>query len=233
MDDTALNGSRPRGGTVDRLVQSLREAILTSRLTPGQRLVEAEMTRRFGVSRGPLREAFRRLTAEGLLQLVPNRGALVRRLSYEETVELHQIRGALEPLAARLAALAIDRNANRQRFEAAIARIWSTAPRQHSSYVEENRQFHLSIFEICGNSQLVEMSGQLQLPLIMLQLGEVKTSEMFRDSVLEHREIAAAILHGDGDAAEAAMRRHLARAAQIVDALPRTAFHSSHDSRAG
>lgn len=227
MEDIPINGSGPRGGTVDRLVQGLREGILTSHYAPGQRLVEADLTRRFGVSRGPLREAFRRLTAEGLLQIVPNCGALVRRLTYEETVELHQIRAALEPLAARLAAQAIDKDGNRRRFESAISRIWSTARRLHSAYHQENRQFHLSIFEFCGNHQLTEMSRQLQLPLIMLQLGDTKTPRTFRESVVEHREIASAILDSDADAAEEAMRRHLVRASRIVEAVPRTVFSKS------
>lgn len=107
-----------RGDTVDRLVDWLRSGILNGRYAPGQRLVEADLTHNFKVSRGPVREAFRRLSAEGLLQMVPHRGALVRKLCYEETVEMFQIRSGLEPLAARLAAAAIDRADNRQRFEA-------------------------------------------------------------------------------------------------------------------
>ena len=120
--------TRLRGGTVDRLVEGLRDGILMHRYAPGQVLIEADLTRDFGVSRGPLREAFRHLSAEGLLQLVPNRGALVRRLSRKEAEELFQIRTALEALAVRLAAKAIDEGDNRQRFEAAIRAIWNEAP---------------------------------------------------------------------------------------------------------
>lgn len=222
MDNIALDGSGARGGTVDRLVKGLREGILTSRYRPGQRLKEVDLTRDFRVSRGPLREAFRRLTAEGLLEIVPNRGALVRRLSHMEIVELQQIRGALEPLAARLAAGAIDQGDNRQRFETAIAPIWSEAPRLDSRYHEENRLFHTSVLEVCGNAQLVDISRQLQLPLIMLQLSDAMEPGTNQDSVRQHREIATAIVSGDGDAAENAMRRHLAWASHIVDAMARS-----------
>lgn len=213
-----------RGGTVDRLVEWLRNGILNGRYVPGQRLVEADLTHDFGVSRGPLREAFGRLSAEGLLQIVPHRGALVRKLCYEETVEIFQIRSGLEPLAARLAAAAIDRADNRQRFEAGIRQIWDEAPRMDSGYHRENRQFHLSIFEVCGNAQLVGLSRQLQLPLILMQLSNTKTPEMYRNSVEEHRAVATAILRGDGDAAEAAMRRHLERANYDLATMPQSIF---------
>lgn len=225
MNFIETTGSGPRGGTVDRLVEGLREGILTSRYAPGQRLIEADLTRDFNVSRGPLREAFRRLTAEGLLQIVPNRGALVRRLSYEETIELFQIRSALECLAVRLAAGAIDRGDNRQRFDSAIAQIWSEEPRlDHPGYHRENREFHLSILDVCGNVQLAETSRQLQLPLLMLQLSGEMTPAMYRDSVLEHRAVAAAISRGDADGAESAMRRHLARAIRIAESMPKSIF---------
>lgn len=224
--DTVSVG-RTRGGTVDRLVEHLRNGILMNRYVPGQCLIEADLTRDFGVSRGPLREAFRHLSAEGLIQIVPHRGALVRRLSRKEALELFQIRTALEALAVRLAASAIDRDDNRQRFEAAIEPIWSTAPRRSGpAYHEENRQFHLAILDICGNQKLVELSRQHQLPLIMLQLSGAMTPAMYEDSVAEHRTIAKAILAGDGDAAEVAIRRHLERASQITDAMPDSIFRS-------
>lgn len=226
-EQRAETTARMRGGTVDRLVEGLRNGILMHRYAPGQVLIEADLTRDFGVSRGPLREAFRHLSAEGLLQLVPNRGALVRRLSRKEAEELFQIRTALEALAVRLAAKAIDEGDNRQRFEAATKAIWDEAPRSSGpAYHEENRLFHLAILDICGNQKLVELSRQQQLPLIMLQLSGVMTPEMYEDSVAEHRAVASAILAGDADAAEAAMRRHMERASRITDAMPDSVFRS-------
>lgn len=225
--DLETNGVAVRGSTVDRLVEGLRQGILNSRYAPGQRLIEADLTRDFGVSRGPLREAFRRLSAEGLLQMVQNRGAVVRRLSYRETIELFQIRTSLEGLAVRLAASAIDEGDNRERFSEAVRQIWDEAPRiSGAAYHEENRMFHNAIFDICGNAQLVELSKQLQLPLIMLQLSGAMTPRMYDDSVAEHRAIARAVLNGDGDAAEAAIRTHLSRASEIANRMPTSIFRS-------
>src|ERR1700723_3733451 len=98
------------GATVAHIVERLRDDILARRLPPGARLVESDLTTRFAVSRGPVREALRRLAAEGLIEHVPHRGALVRRLSPREIRELFQIRIELESLAARLAAGTEDRD---------------------------------------------------------------------------------------------------------------------------
>lgn len=226
VQEIAANESA-RGGTVDRLVLGLRDGILNSRYAPGQRLIEADLTRDFGVSRGPLREAFRRLSAEGLLEIVPNRGALVRKLSYKETIELFQIRTALEALAVRLAAEAIDRGGNRARFTAQIGPIWDEATRSSgAAYHQENWRFHQAILNVCGNGQLAALSRQLQLPLIMLQLSGAMTPDMYEDSVTEHRRIASAILDGDPDAAERAIRDHLSRANEIASTMPRSVFRT-------
>lgn len=223
----APNGGTARGGTVERLVSGLRDGILNNRYAPGQRLIEADLTRDFGVSRGPLREAFRRLSAEGLLELVPHRGAVVRRLSYLETLELFQIREALEALAVQLAAQVIDKGDNRARFEAMIQPIWSEAPRlSGAAYHDENWRFHKAILDICGNAQLAELSSQLQLPLIMLQLSGAMTPAMYEDSVAEHREIAKAILAGDAKTAERLLRAHLGRARQIANTMPPSTFRT-------
>lgn len=207
--------TKERGTTVQRVVNHLREGIFHSRYAPGQRLIEADLTRELAVSRGPVREAFRRLAAEGLIESVPNRGAVVRRLSRRETIELFEIRLALEELAVRRAADRIDEDGNRERFLAAIAPIWDDAPRVPSAYIEENTRFHQAILDASGSRQLAEVSRQLQLPLIMFQQSRALTPEILRDSVHEHREIANAILAGDGIAAVAAVRGHLGRATEL------------------
>lgn len=222
LDESAAPGQAAgmpgvRGTTVDRVVQHLRDGILNSRYAPGQRLIEADLTRDLGVSRGPLREAFRRLSAEGLVEMVPNRGALVRRLTRRETLELFQIRTELEALGARLAAANMADRANRQAFETAIAPIWSDAPRlSQMAYLEENKRFHDAVIGASGNCQLVQIHRQLQLPLIMFQVSGALSADVLSHSVAEHREMASAILAGDAGAADAEMRRHLSRALELV-----------------
>ena len=105
---TSARGAAAHGATVAFIVDELREDILAGGLAPGSRLVECDLTARFSVSRGPVREALRRLAAEGLIDHVPHRGALVRRLAAQAIRELFQIRVEMEALAARLAAQSDD-----------------------------------------------------------------------------------------------------------------------------
>jgi DNA-binding GntR family transcriptional regulator len=203
------------GATVAHIVERLREDILARRLEPGARLVESDLTIRFAVSRGPVREGLRRLAAEGLIEHVPHRGALVRHLGRTEIQQLFQIRVELESLAARLAAEAPDAE-RRARFEEAIRPIFSDSPRRIGEYMAENSAFHDAILTLAGNVQLRDLCLRLQLPLIMAQVGDILTSEVLETSVRDHRALAAAIRARDPDAAGAAMRAHLERAAAMA-----------------
>lgn len=214
-----------RGRMVEHLVGDLSKGILSNRYAPGQRLVEAELTQRYGVSRGPLREAFRRLSAEGLVELVPNRGAIVRRLSFREAIELFQIRGELESLAVRLASANMANGCIRSNFELAIEPIWSDVPRpSNMAYIEENDRFHSAIVEASDNRQLGLLSRQLQLPLIMAQTSQAMTPDNITESIAEHRAIARAILDGDGTRAETLMDAHLKRANDLIEHTPADLF---------
>ena len=203
------------GATVAFIVERLREDILTGRLQPGSRLIESDLTARFAVSRGPVREALRRLSADGLIEHWPHRGAIVRRLTEREIRELFLIRIEMEALAARLAAAA-DAPDRRDRFAASIEPINSDSPRNPCDYLKENAAFHDAVMVLADNLELRELAGRLQLPLIMAQVGDVLTPPVLEASVREHRGIAKAILERDPAAASARMREHLERAAALA-----------------
>lgn len=217
------------GATVSFIVERLREDILAGRLPPGWRLVEWELTSRFAVSRGPVREALRRLAAEGLIEHLPHRGAWVRRLSAREIRELFQIRVEMESLAARLAAEADDPE-RRQRFAEAIRPIFEDSPRRWPGYLTENAAFHQAIMALADNLQLSDLAMRLHLPLIMAQVGDILTPNVLEASVREHRAVARAILERDADAAAALMRAHLERAAAL--ALSRRAAAEADETQA-
>lgn len=218
MNDDPVGAETTRAGSaVERVVRELRSGMTNRLFAPGQRLVEADLTAEFGVSRGTLREAFRRLAADGLIEIVPNRGAIVRRLSSSDVLELFQIRRQLEGLSARLAARRMALPAVREPFTQAIAPIWSDIPRRLiQNYMDENSAFHEAVYDAAGNRQLAQVSRQLQLPAIMSQLDNLLTSAALEESVAEHRIIAKAILDGEEDEAELAMQKHLERAALLT-----------------
>lgn len=222
------------GSKATRVARHLAAAIQSGAFVPGQRLVEAELTTSLGISRSVLREAFRILSAEGSIEIVPNRGALVRRLSRREALDLFQIRMELESLAARLAAANIGHPGARAAFTAATAAINEDRPRTSTwDYLYENAAFHAATFAAAGNRELARLNRQLHLSLIMSQISPLLTPDVIRASMTEHRAIAAAILSGDADTAAAAARAHLARARDFVCAIVGDVFRPETDDQPG
>jgi len=203
--------SEPQRGEVgDFVVQRLRDAILDGHFAPGQRLITSALIDDVGVSRGTLREAFRQLAADGLVDLVPNRGAIVRRPSKKDLLDLFRIREALEGMAARMAAESIGEGDNRARLEAMWTEARPTgAPLDAATFAQKNRLFHRTIVTLAGNSQLSELIDRMQLPMVMLRLGRSLALEDINLSMHEHVQIFDAILAGDPDGADMAMRKHL------------------------
>ena len=159
------------GQTIDRVSDALKEKILDGRLVPGQRLIANDLLEELGVSRGSLREAFRQLEAERLIDLSPNRGAIVRKLNPSEVDKLFEIRIALEGYAARAAAEHINEKDNRQRFQQILEQGRShLANPVFSSFVIDNRDFHQAIVSMTGNDELARLIDKYQLPVFMLQL---------------------------------------------------------------
>lgn len=218
--------TRQHGERGDGILEHLRDGVRRGRYVPGQRLVESDLTTELGVSRGLLREAFRRLAAEGLLEIVPNRGALVRRLSLQDAVELFEIRMELEALAARRAAAAPK--AAREAFVKDVSYIWDNKPRvSASAYITENQNFHKAVFDLADSRQLIQLNTQLQLSLIMAQISPSLTVDVIAQSIQEHRAIVEAIENGDEAAADAASRAHLGRARDMILTMPSDAFRQS------
>lgn len=217
-------------GKLATLVAELDSRIESAVLVSGQRLVEADLTQEFGISRALLREAFRHLAAEGAIELVPNRGAEVRRLTKCEALELFEIRTELEVLAARRAAGRMGLPGVAAAFEASVTPLLGKPQLSGAmEYISENEAFHRAIFVAAGNDTLLDLARKLRLSLIMSQLREALTPEVLTLSQKEHRAVATAILQEDPATAEAEMRKHLGRATQFVFEAPEKMFRAKLD----
>jgi DNA-binding GntR family transcriptional regulator len=223
-----LMSSRPkqrRGETVGFVVDEIREGILSGRYAPGQRLIGRDLTDYVGFSRGPVREALRRLSAEGLVEIVPNRGAMVRHLTRKQVDDLFAVRKNLEGLAARLAAERINEGPNRAMF----SEVWGQVrPKSSelpwSDFIRLNRLYHHTIVAIGGNETLSTLIATLQLPVVMLQIGRAMRPHHTQVSHEDHVQVAETILSGNPDGAEHAMRQHLQRSHDWIVTLPDSAF---------
>lgn len=217
--------ARAAGGgaqtVVDYAIEAIKHGILEGEYAPGQRLIEAELTQRLGVSRGPLREALRRLAADGLIDIEPYRGATVTRLSRAGLADLFQVREVLEGLAARLAAERIDVDGNRARAERMRDELRRPPEAADANaYLEDNDRFHQFVIDLSGNTVLARQVSQLQLPPMRSAFFRLINAELNAQSVAQHAAILDAVLEGDAGRADRAMADHVRRTALISHRLP-------------
>ena len=199
-----------RGLHGDSVYERLCRDIQSGVLAPGSRLREAEIAERLSVSRTPVREAIRRLEADGLVDHLPRSGAAVRRLDYSEMMELYEMRTVLEGTAARLAA----RAASPVELEelVAINDEMRAAAGRPEVVIGLNRQFHKLLLDAARNRFLLRAMATVENTLLILGSSSMAKPDRAREAVDEHREVLDALLARDGAAAEAAMRRHMERA---------------------
>lgn len=223
-----LQPSAPASGTaVDRAAEAIARGVASGRFAPGQRLIEADLTRSLQVSRSSLREATRRLAAEGVLELEPHRGARVRQLSRREVADLYRVREALEALAARLAAEHIaagGSDAVMRRWLADIDANPTGVGQSADVYMATNNRFHDELVQVAANEVLARQIASLRMPSVRLQFSLLLTPEHVTQSIAQHRHVVLAVLAGDPARAEQAMRDHLLKSADMVQELPDEAY---------
>lgn len=196
---------RPRA-SVD-VADWVRERIRLGRLVPGQRLIEADVMAATGASRGKVREALRRLEAEGLLTIEEFRGASVKRLSLDEVRQIYRTRMALEGLAAAECALRADPEF-RQRL-LAIQRELDECENDHGRFTRLNDAWHRLIITGSRNEYVAQFLLRLTVPIYRLLFSTFYTADRVASANADHRVITAAIVEGRADDAEAAMRAHI------------------------
>jgi len=189
----------------------LRQAILDGHYQPGQPVREAEVAERLGVSRTPVREAFRRLQTDGILEFTPWRGVIVAELDEKQIIELYVMRKVLEGTAAALAALnATDAQIND--LDGIIERAeGETDP---AILADLNRDFHQTIFDAANNRYLLHALQALRNPMALLSKTTYSVSDRPVTAQAEHRQIVDAIRQRDTGAAEKLGYGHIANAEQ-------------------
>lgn len=197
----------------DKVVEELRRRIVNGGYAPGDRLTEDRLAEAFGVSRNPVREAIRVLEAEGFVVAQPRRSAVVATLSAQDVRDLFDVRLALEPLAARLAAQRAGPAAAEALREITAAAEAAATARQLDRVSELNTRFHAAICGFSGNVLLRSMSEKLHARLQWVY--RQSAADRVNHSWAEHESLMAAIGAGDGDKAAAEATNHI-RAAQAA-----------------
>ena len=213
---------------VTKAYNVVRAGIIQGRYPPSARITEQEITELAGVSRTPVREALRRLHAEGLLRFVPNQGAFVNHWSEADTEDIFELRSMLEAFGARRAA----RNATAGQ----VAELRRLAEEQYTQSLEReaghleriadlNSRFHQLVQQSAGSERLQTMMGALiEAPLVLRTFREYSADDLVR-SAAHHLEIVQALEAHDEEWAASVMRSHV-RAARRVHRLRRRAVAS-------
>jgi DNA-binding GntR family transcriptional regulator len=192
----------------DRVYEVLRERILAGELEGGARLHQENLSTQLGVSRTPVREAITRLAADGLVELLPNRGARVAAVSLADIRAAFEARLGIEPLAARLAAERRPREALKSAHAAVVEQRRARTARTAYKAI---RKYHLAIVEASGNPHLVRFaetlwSGRIGLHVYLRQVSP----QMLASDAREHEQILAAVDGGKAASAERLARAHIA-----------------------
>jgi DNA-binding GntR family transcriptional regulator len=193
----------------EQVVDYLREEILANRLAPGTELGEVMLAQSLGISRGPLREALGQLAAEGLVTIVPRRGAVVKTLSQQEFLDSYEVREALESLAIKLAVPRLG-NSDRAKLRRMCGEMERAAEAGNTErFFEINRDFHALLVRASGNKTLAQMHAHLVAQMGRLLKKSVELRGGVLKSAAEHRAIVAAVDAGDAVLAARLLEEHI------------------------
>lgn len=206
----------PRKPLHNELATILRTMIIKGELRPGNRISEQRLCTRFGVSRTPLREALKVLSAEGLVHLLPNKGATVVRVTRKEVEEIIPILGTLSGLAAELSCRHLD--------EAGFVRIQTMHQQmvehynagQEQPYSELNRAIHDAIFLAARNRSLVESYQMLEMRLQTLMFMAPKIAPQWAAAVDDHERMMKALKARDAAQFSLEARHHVRHKAEVL-----------------
>ncbi|WP_297591624.1 GntR family transcriptional regulator [Roseibium sp.] len=200
----------------DELVDRLRHLIIEGELKPGEKLSEKELSEMFGVSRTPLREALKVLGKEGLVNLVPNRGATVSKLTLADLEEAFPVMGALESVSGELACANITDQEIEQLERLHKEMISKYEAEDLSAYFKLNEAIHQLILEAARNPTLSEMqrslSGRIRRARYMANMSPARWAK----AVAEHEAILAAVKERNGGKLGKILKLHLANKLESV-----------------
>lgn len=189
--------------------QEVERAILAGEFPPGSKLNEAALALSLGVSRGPVREAFRSLEEAGLLRTEKNRGVFVRAIPIEEAAEIFDLRAVMEELAGRLLANSIEPAQLTELQQLVHQMDQAVAQHDIGHYHDLNLRFHERLLEMSGNKKLLSLYKKLIRELSLFRRVNLEQGDALPVSASEHQQIVKAIERRDPDAAAKALFLHV------------------------
>lgn len=193
----------------DVVFNTLRRAILKGELEPGERLMEIALANKLGVSRTPIREAIRKLELEGLVVMIPRKGAEVARITEKDLRDVLEVRASLEKLAIELACDRIEDEEIADLKETCQAFAESLSSEDLTTMAEKDVAFHDVIFRATKNARLIQILNNLREQMYRYRLEYLKDIEARPRLVEEHQKIMDAVIRRDREEAVRLIRDHI------------------------
>lgn len=193
----------------DEVAERIRELVRSGELEPNSRVNELELAERFGISRTPLREAIKILATEGMLELLPNRGARVAAVNETEIDEMLEVIAGLEANAARLLARRITDSEIADIAELHEAMLEAYEKRDEARYFTLNRQIHEAMMRGAKNATLAQLYAGLSSRIQRFRYAAHKTPEQWRRAIDEHEEMLRLMIERDGEKLARLMETHI------------------------
>ncbi|CCO08603.1 GntR family transcriptional regulator [Desulfotomaculum varum] len=189
--------------------ETLREAIISGKLEPGERLMEIQLAEEMGVSRTPVREAIRKLELEGFVVMIPRKGAYVAGISLKDITDVFEVRAALEALAAGLAAERATEEEIEQLERSLLAYSEQTNKQDINGIVESDTDFHDLLYKASRNERLQQIITHLREIIQRVRTVSLSQPGRSKDAVEEHRQIVDAIADRNIELAQNLAREHI------------------------
>lgn len=205
-----------RESIASKVYEHIKQKILSGDLLPGTHLLETQIAEQMGVSRSPLREAFRLLQAYGLVETRASQGVFVRDLTADEVREIYTARRLIEGYAASLAAQRATPE-DIERLRRAMERADGAARKEdYQATIIADFDLHRLIWEISGHKVVYDILTRLEVQIRMFMVAQAPLFEDLYDSVRDHQRVIEAVAHGDAEAARAGIEQHIIEAGTLV-----------------
>lgn len=205
--DTPAEASPADGSASDTVFFGIMSGLELGSFVPGQRLVETDLVAHFGVGRNSVREALQRLAAEGIVDLQRHRGAVIRRLSLQETLDVLDVAERMTGLLARAATRGSRNRPQVQALRASVqALVAAEKVQDGETFSSARRHFYRTLLDMGDNRELRRLFPTIHMPIVHAQHRLASLRQMRLD---DYRRIATAVLAGEPDAAEAAGAAHV------------------------
>lgn len=200
----------------EKILETIRDAILRGVLKPGEKVAEPELAERFGISRTPIREAFRQLESEGYLTVIPRKGAVVTALSERDVKEFYAIKAILEGYAARMATKKLS-DKEIEKLETINARLQQLADEGDvKNFYRTHNEFHELFIRAADNHKLLELIQQLVMKFNRPRMASLSLPGRMQISVNEHVKLLEAFKNRNGEQADNLVRKTASLGGQLL-----------------